>query len=189
MDMRFEFRRKSVHLVFGLVIAAGIHLEVFTPLILLLLALASHLTGILHRRTRGSRAEVVGWLFEALERPENHRTPALNMTFMLLGAALALLLFGPLPAVGGTLILAVGDGVAILIGMRFGRIEIPWNRKKHLEGRLAAIVACTVALLWLVSWQQALLASGASMLIESLPLKRWALDDNLLIPVVAAALL
>ncbi len=92
-------------------------------------------------------------------------------------------------------IMAAGDSAAGLVGRRFGRRPIPWNRAKTAEGSIAFAAAA-----FLMSWavlvfmgrgavEAAFFAGGASLFaafMESLP---WRLDDNLTVPLLSAVFL
>jgi uncharacterized protein (TIGR00297 family) len=99
-------------------------------------------------------------------------------------------------------ILAVGDGAATLVGRRAdssGRTaKLPWNPEKTIAGTAAFMVcgaAAGVALAW---WTRRpaplstftviapILAAVAAAFVETLPVR---LDDNISVPVVAAAVL
>ncbi|SDM61006.1 TIGR00297 family protein [Catalinimonas alkaloidigena] len=94
--------------------------------------------------------------------------------------------------------MAFGDGCATLIGRRFGRHPLPWNRHKTWEGSLAFCLAGglgTAGLLHLLpaetlspltehAWAIVLLwAIGSAALAESVA---DSLNDNLVVPLVAA---
>ncbi|MBI4481508.1 MAG: DUF92 domain-containing protein [Acidobacteria bacterium] len=108
-----------------------------------------------------------------------------------LGVLLLLLFFhSSLAVVAGVWgILALGDGLSTLVGRRFGRARLPWNREKSWAGSaaffLAGTAAAAVLIAWtdpIISWRAALaLAAATSLvcaLIESLP---FGLNDNILI--------
>ncbi|MBI1949915.1 MAG: DUF92 domain-containing protein [Acidobacteria bacterium] len=92
-------------------------------------------------------------------------------------------------------IMAAGDSAAGVVGRRFGRRPIPWNRAKTAEGSIAFAVAA-----FLMSWavlvfmglgalEAAFFAGSASLFaafMESLP---WRLDDNLTVPLLSAVFL
>jgi uncharacterized protein (TIGR00297 family) len=96
-------------------------------------------------------------------------------------------------------ILAVGDGLAALLGLAAGGPPLPWNRAKTWAGFLAFVVGGTLAASLLAVWTLKLpLAAWASprvlavtvpvalvcALVESSPT---TLDDNLTVPLVGAA--
>jgi dolichol kinase len=95
-------------------------------------------------------------------------------------------------------VLAFGDGMSSLVGMRFGGPRLPWNLRKSWSGLVAFVVFGTLGAAVLVSWTQlltlrewsslpvlmtGLLLAAVCAVVESLPLK---LDDNLSIPAVGA---
>lgn len=96
-------------------------------------------------------------------------------------------------------ILAVGDGLATIFGMAFGRRKLPWNPAKSWVGSLAYVVfgglAAATLLLWTAphqgySWPFALACGFAAALLaaglESMP---QGLDDNIGVPLVSALFL
>jgi uncharacterized protein (TIGR00297 family) len=95
-------------------------------------------------------------------------------------------------------ILAFGDGMASLAGMRFGRSKLPWNPRKSWVGSGAYLVFGTAAAAALLLWTAPgdyspgfalAIAAAAALLaaaIESLP---HALDDNVGVPLVAGLFL
>lgn len=101
-------------------------------------------------------------------------------------------------AAAGWGLLAFGDGMASLVGQRFGHAKLPWNRGKSWAGSIAFVVfggaSVAALLLWTapgrysqgfalaIAFAAALLAAA----LESLP---HALDDNVGVPLVASLFL
>ncbi|RVW66186.1 Farnesol kinase, chloroplastic [Vitis vinifera] len=97
--------------------------------------------------------------------------------------------------------LCAGDGLADLVGRRFGIQKIPYNRNKSFSGSLAMAVAGFLASIGYMhyfasfgfiqeSWEMVfgfLVVSLGSTLVESLPISS-ELDDNLTIPVTSLLL-
>ncbi|KAM6597434.1 hypothetical protein CsatA_007958 [Cannabis sativa] len=91
--------------------------------------------------------------------------------------------------------LCAGDGVADIIGRRFGSIKIPYNRNKSIAGSIAMVSASFLASVGFMyyfslfgymerSWEMVLgfwIVALASALVESLPIST-DLDDNLTVP-------
>ncbi len=95
----------------------------------------------------------------------------------------------------GVLVLAAGDSMSTLAGIRLGRRRIPYNRAKSIEGAIAGFlssffVVFIAMLLFNLSFDYsakiALVASAVGMFVESLPLP---VDDNLTIPVAVVGVL
>lgn len=99
--------------------------------------------------------------------------------------ALLLLMFYPVAAAGGILVLTLSDSVAALVGVR-GRHRIA-SLNKTFEGS-AAMFLCSVAVLFAlgVPAYLALLVALVATVVEALPLP---VDDNFLIPMVVGLLL
>ena len=98
-------------------------------------------------------------------------------------------------------ILAVGDGMATLVGRRIGRGGLPWNPEKSLAGTLALFVCGGVAGAVVAWWCRPnvapqpdvwfsiaapLVAALVAAFVETIPIK---LDDNISVPASAAAVL
>jgi dolichol kinase len=82
------------------------------------------------------------------------------------------------------MILAIGDSLATIAGVGYGRHRLPWNRRKTVEGSAAFLVGAMCSLVVLPSMATVLIAAS-SAIIESLPLKA---DDNITVPVAASLL-
>ena len=102
--------------------------------------------------------------------------------FHALGIALSLLLFPTRIGYAAIAVLALGDSSASLLGKRFGRNRIPFNRGKSVEGSIIGLIIAFLGALLFVDPITALVGAAVGILIEALPLP---LDDNLLIPLAA----
>jgi len=98
-------------------------------------------------------------------------------------------------------VLAFGDGFATLAGQRIGGRQIPWNREKTVAGTIAFAACGGVAAAALAYWTRPsvvpppalafviaapLVAAAVAALVETMPVR---LDDNLSVPMTAAAVL
>ena len=98
-------------------------------------------------------------------------------------------------------LLAVGDGMASLLGLAAGGPRLPWNPRKSVYGAMSFVVFGSLAASALAVWTLRLPATGIlsprvlvwalpvaalAALVESLPT---ALDDNLTVPFVGAVAL
>jgi uncharacterized protein (TIGR00297 family) len=119
-------------------------------------------------------------------------------------AVLTLILFFPRRpdiAAASWAILAFGDGFATLAGQRWGRTRLAWNREKTIAGTVAFIVCAAAAGVALAMWTRPavtpippvafalvapVLAAIGAAFVETLPVR---LDDNISVPVAAAATL
>lgn len=138
----------------------------------------------------------------AVFRPGEVRRPAASGIVLYPAAVLGLLLVFPdrldiVAAAWG--ILAVGDGLATIVGTRFPIAPLPWNGRKSIGGSLAMTAfggAAGAVLAWWCSgtvvppayaWFPivgALTGALAAAAVESIPIE---LDDNITVPATAAA--
>ncbi|MCJ7609172.1 haloacid dehalogenase-like hydrolase [Candidatus Bathyarchaeota archaeon] len=103
--------------------------------------------------------------------------------YLAAGVVISLVLFPPPSGYVGIIVVALGDGVAKIVGRRWGRTTIPFNKPKKLEGSIAGVAISALAASLYASPSKALLAAIIGMTIEALPLP---ISDNLLIPLVAS---
>jgi uncharacterized protein (TIGR00297 family) len=92
-------------------------------------------------------------------------------------------------------ILALGDGMASIVGQAVGGARLPWNDRKGWAGSLAMVLFGAVGAAGLIAWTRrtpldagivalSLLLAIACAWVESLPT---TLDDNFTVPLVGAA--
>ncbi len=122
--------------------------------------------------------------FAPMLRGAEHRRIS-GATTLALGFMAAVVLFPRAAAVAGLLFAGLGDAASALVGRSHGRHRFPWG--KSLEGSLAFL-----AVAFVIAWGVPGLAPAAALvvalalaLLEAAPLP---FDDNLLLPVVGAAL-
>ena len=176
-SIRRELTRKAIHLASAAVpiaLAAGIGRR-FTLLVLATLALVA--TGVERARaTSPSAASRFNAIFQPLLR--SHEARAITgATWLILSLFAAVLLLPIDIAIAATWAAAVGDAVAALVGMRFGRHRSARDGKS-LEGSIACLLATLIGsvvlarLPFTLAFSAALAATGA----ERLP---WPRDDNI----------
>ncbi|UCE29089.1 MAG: HAD-IB family phosphatase [Candidatus Bathyarchaeota archaeon] len=97
------------------------------------------------------------------------------------------LIFFPEPAnYAAVVILALGDSFATIFGKKLGRIRLPFNKGKHVEGSVFGFLFAFAGALFFVTPLKAFAGAAAGMLIGGLPLP---VDDNLTIPIAAGIVL
>ncbi|MBA4336562.1 hypothetical protein C0416_02185 [bacterium] len=188
---KFELRRQVMHLCTGAAIVLLLKLQLMSTQILFA---ATFVGGILVLLARKIQVPFIHDLLKFFERPHHMaRFPGRGSFFLVLGAALATLIFTPQIAMAAIMIMAVGDSVTNIVGRHFGKILNPFNAKKNIEGTATAIICATLAALFFVPFWPAFIASLVSMAIESidLGLKRFQIeiDDNVMIPLVAGVVM
>ncbi|MFC1647430.1 phosphatase PAP2 family protein [Patescibacteria group bacterium] len=188
---KFELRRQSAHLFVGLAIVFLLKLQLLNTHILFLITIIG---GFIVLAARKIRLPIIHDVLEYFERPHHiARFPGRGSFFMVLGAAIATLIFDLNVAMAAIMIMAVGDSVTNIIGRHFGKYQNPFNSKKNIEGTLWGIGTATLGALLFVPFWPAFWASVIAMIVESLDLgwksKGIELDDNVLIPLVAGAVI
>ena len=103
--------------------------------------------------------------------------------YFFIGIILTLFFFGFNPAVANAaiLLLVFGDSVSTLVGRKWGRIKLPRQERKTLEGSTAFLLVGFLVTLTQLPPLPALLGAIAGSLTEAYS----PLDDNLTIPLVA----
>jgi phosphoserine phosphatase/dolichol kinase len=123
-------------------------------------------------------SKITIWAADRSELQEFNTAPI----FHALGIALSLLIFPTRMGYAAIAVLTLGDSSASIFGKRFGRIKIPFNRGKTVEGSIVGLIFAFLGALLFVDPITAGIGAAVGILIEALPLP---LDDNLLIPIAA----
>jgi dolichol kinase len=135
-------------------------------------------------RIHGTNVPVISkitlWAADRSELQEFNTAPI----FHALGIALTLLIFPTRIGYAAIAVLTLGDSSASILGKRFGKTKISFNRGKSVEGSMIGLVFAFLSSLLFVDPVTAIVGAAAGLLIEALPLP---LDDNLLIPLAAGA--
>lgn len=184
MITRLELKRQLVHLSAGLMLVAGLWLDLITETLMLVAFFSGLLLTLLISRFH---VPFFTSLFNNLERDyEKKGLRGKGFLFYLLGTTLAVILFPKDVSMAAIAILALGDSVSRLVGP-YGYLKHPWNSKKFIEGVVAGGVAAALAAMLFVPPFYAISASAVAMAIESLDIKINSnkVDDNLTIPLVS----
>lgn len=135
---------------------------------------------------RGANDFLFG-LFKGLSRPEERKRYS-GIFHTTVGALIVIVLFGSQPRLvaAGIWCVALGDAAAALVGKAIGRIRLAGS-KKSVEGSLACFLVCAAACRALGFGLPAAAAGAlAATIVELLP-TTWWFNDNLWMPVAAAA--
>lgn len=195
MNFPFEIRRKIVHILFGILISALIYFDLFSlPFwggILILGIVFSFVLKKYHIPYLSS------FIFSFEREEEIKHFPLRGALTFLFGCILSYLLFPKLIAISAIITLFLGDSVACLHGIYFGKIKIPWSPKKHLDSTIiGAFCSAFLIALFFPLWK-GFLAALMAILFEStvdfgkLPnnLVRLIFDDNVFIPLISGGVL
>ncbi|HSB47824.1 MAG TPA: hypothetical protein VLD37_07470 [Candidatus Bilamarchaeum sp.] len=136
---------------------------------------------LMNRRLLGQRIPLVTWFEEKFER-ENARLPGWGSACYAAGVLVALTFLAEPSRIAAVIfILGIGDGVSTIAG-RLGKVKLPHNPSKTLEGSIAFVAASLPA--YFLIGPLVLPAALVGAIAESLPL-----EDNLTIPIACTALL
>lgn len=177
-----EAHRQAVHVAVGLLamllISAFGVLKIEAPIFLLFLSFAV----VIHLKISGAKIPLVDSLLAMLER---EKTLPAGGAFWYIGGLLFIMSFyrgSVSTALAIIAVLALGDGVSTLANQR-GRIALPYNKHKTLEGVLAFFIAGGVPAYMLIGLPGLLLALVGAV-VESI---YFGLDDNVSIPIACVA--
>ncbi|MBS3116773.1 hypothetical protein J4421_04220 [Candidatus Woesearchaeota archaeon] len=186
-----ETGRQLLHVGIGLLTGLFIYLDILTPLALFLLIIVGLLASLLSKRIR---LPLFSFFLDHFEREEQKKAfPGKGVIFFFIGVLFAMKLFSKDIALAAIMILTLGDSVSHLVGERFGQIKNIFNGdgKKLLEGTLAGTMAGFLGAVLFVPAPEALLGSFSAMLVEvvKIDLNENTVDDNLVVPLVAGAVI
>ena len=173
-----EIERQLFHIVIGL-IAIFIIME-FGKGVLMGVVFFTIIMGLflVNMTFLGKKIGLVNWFIRHFER-NNIPFPGWGSACYATGILLvASFLEDQNAIIAAIFIMAVGDGVSTLIG-RKGRIKLPYNKKKTLEGTTAFFLFSLIGYLFV--GEIIIPISLIAAIVESLDLP---IDDNLSIPVV-----
>jgi HAD superfamily phosphoserine phosphatase-like hydrolase len=171
-----EFRRKGVHACSLFVpLLAGIN---YLLTLELLVAVTIVYIASEWARLNGIRFPVLSFVTGLCVRSSERRRFAIAPVTLALGVVLSLVLFPALVACVAIAILACADSMATIVGKFYGKIRIPYNHNKSLEGSLAFFITAFICALIYVPLKTALIVSLVSCIIESLPVE----FDNISVP-------
>ena len=182
-----EARRKFLHVSFGMAVILLLYyaslMNYSNGRIYLGFAVATGLLAglwVMDQKLKKKRVPAVDWLLEVFERPG--APPGYGAFWFGVGTLLLLIYLSEVNQIAaGIFVLSLGDCFASVIG-RFGRIRLPYNKSKTLEGVIAFFIVSSFSVIF-IGWQGLALAAVAS-LVESV---NFHLDDNLTVPVACVA--
>ncbi len=184
----FNDHRMATHIIsstFGLAVLYFTSLRVFQFFALSSLLIALFLSYHLNEE------DLLKLLFDDFERNERiDLIPAEAAVPIIFGGLLSTFAGEANAVFTGLLLLAYCDPTARFVGRRYGRYSNPLNTEKNIEGTLAATLLGIVLIHSLTGIYSAVLISSTVMLAESLKreIRGFRLDDNIVIPVLAAFL-
>lgn len=189
---KLEARRQVFHILFGTVLALLIYFELIDFLILLIVFAVGLITSLISMKYD---IPVISWFLNQFDRDKDRKKlPGRGALYYVIGVLIVYGLFTTVPngkdiIAGAIMILALGDAVPHFVA-HMGRIKHPFSDVKYVEASLVGVMLAFLGSVFFVGHLEALLASFAAMFVEGIDLKiGWELDDNIIIPVVAATVI
>ena len=178
-ELLVEVFRKTIHLSSALTVVFAEHW--YTPTIVAIVAITLLYCISEFFRMRGYELGIIAHITRYASRARDKGRFVLGPLTLATGVLAALLFFPMHTAKIAIFSLAFGDGLASLVGKRFGKIHLAFFKDKTVAGSLTCFVAVFLSS-FAVSGKfwKSLVLGIAGACIEMLPLKDY---DNLLIPV------
>ena len=178
-ELLVEVFRKIIHLSSALTVVFAEHWYIFTIAGIAAVSVLYCISEFL--RMRGYELCIIGRITRYASRKRDKGRFVLGPLTLAMGVFLALLLFPMHTAKIAIFALAFGDGLASLVGKRFGKIHLAFFKDKTVAGSLTCFAAVFLSSFAVSgSFWKSLVLGIAGAGIEMLPLKDY---DNLLIPI------
>jgi dolichol kinase len=178
-----ELFRSLIHIAGGIIPVLAI--VVGLPFTLILIAIVSVLYCLSEfLRLKGKKLPIIAEItLKACRSSETLNKPILKPLFFAAGIAISLAFFPEPASYAAIMVLTLGDGGASLLGNITGRVKIPFNPEKTVEGSLLGLALAFLGAAVFLNPLYALVGACIGMLVETLPLP---LDDNLAVPLASA---
>ncbi len=192
MDKKLEIRRKIAHLLLGVILVVLIYYDLIGKDVLGVFTIITFLVFYISRKIK---IPFLNYLLDKFERPHVRKVfPGKGPLFYLIGAELSLVFFTKDIAMASILILAIGDSIPKVAGMRFRRIKHPFSDTRFLEGVIAGIILSSLAIAVFIKgvmWYEVLIASTIAIFLEGVDMKIGLekIDDNLIVPISAGVVI
>lgn len=188
MLTKLEIKRQAMHIFLGITLVILLNFDLISAAFLFVLFILGLLISFLSKKVS---IPIIHESLKFFDRKQDLEDfPGKGAVFYIFGAFIVVLVFPKDIALASIMILALGDSVSRLVGP-YGYLKHPFHNEKFFEGAIAGAIIGFLGALLFVSWLPALIASSATMLIEgiNLKIKDFKIDDNLLIPLVAAVVI
>ncbi|MCH8067073.1 MAG: hypothetical protein IIC69_00655 [Nanoarchaeota archaeon] len=188
MLTKLEIKRQLIHALLGIIIVILLYFSIISAAILFAVSAIGLILSFLSRKFN---IPVIYGFLQIFDRKKDlENFPGKGAVFYVIGAFVVVLIFPKEIAMASIMILALGDSVSRLVGP-YGYLKHPFHNEKFFEGAIAGAIAGFLGAVFFVPWLFALIAASISMLIEGIDLeiKGFKIDDNLLIPIVAAVVM
>ncbi len=178
-----ELRRKTAHFVGVLWVLASYYLTVTQTMAVLLVFLFLSIISASSYRQKIKipvLSNIANHLYSIARQNEKKLGMHLGAIYFFASLALVLFITQDLQIFRvAALVLIIGDGMAGIFGVIYGKTKLPWNPDKTLEGSIAGFIGAAIAVSFILPLNYAFLAAFAGIVTETIG---WKLNDNLTIP-------
>ncbi len=188
MLTKLEIKRQLVHVFVGVAIVLLLNFDLINASILFIIFIIGL---VLSLSSKKFHIPLIHTFLETFDRKKDlEEFPGKGAVFYFLSSFIVVLIFPKDIAMASIIILALGDSVSRIVGP-YGYLKHPFHNEKFFEGVIAGAIAGFIGAVFFVPGILALFGSLVSMLLEGLDLeiKGFKIDDNLLIPIVAAVVM
>ena len=184
-----DIGRKIIHIFTGLTLLVLIYFDICNLYFLTFISIISIILSLIYKK---HKIPFLVIFIENFDEKNKVNFPGKGFIFFFLGILFSVILFSKTIALASIAVLTIGDPLSYIIGKYVGRIKIPWNKKKNIEGPFIGACLSTVFIYILYSFElvyinKYLLAFGASLIAILIDLRigDWEIDDNLTIPLIS----
>lgn len=185
----FEFKRKLLHILVGIIGILLIQFEIFNSKIIFSLLIFGILLSIACLKFR---VPIVDYFLDTFERrKEKQHMPGRALIFAFAGVLLCIQLFEKNIALASITILTFSDSISMIVGKYIGKIKTPLDKNKNIEGTIAGILISSSLATFFVPFYLAFAGSLIAGIFELLTIKiqELKIDDNLIIPLTAGTIM
>lgn len=181
-----EVKRQIFHVIAGSMLVLFLYFEIL-PLWLFFII---NITGtVIYFTWNKNASRIFSWFFYHFER--KHGKKGHGALLYVWGCFFTIVFFQQNIAYAAMLMLALGDSVSHYVGLFYGKIQHPLNKRKNVEGTIAGIMA---AFAGGVVFVPAVTAFGAAFVVMSAEAIEWKIgkykiDDNFWIPIASAVVI
>ncbi|MDD5417309.1 MAG: hypothetical protein PHW96_00280 [Candidatus Nanoarchaeia archaeon] len=181
-EVIFEIRRQIFHMIVGL--SLGLFLLMYGKTASIVFFSVMILLGlyIKHKVEKKNYVKIISGLLDIFEREKDSSNPGKGAMYLLIGSALAVILFELVPAFYGILVISLSDAFSTIVGKAFGR-KRSWN--KSILGSFTFFITTYAILLVPYGLYYSFFVAVLASFAEALP----KLNDNIIIPVFVGFLL
>jgi len=184
-----DIGRKVIHIFTGITLLILIYFDICNLYFLTSISIISIILSLIYRKYKIPFLTI---FIENFDEKNSKNFPGKGFIFFFLGTLLTVMLFPKTIALASIAVLTIGDPLSYITGKYIGRIKIPWNEKKNIEGPLIGACLSTVIIYLLYSFEMThinkyFLAFGATLvaILVDLRIGNWEIDDNLTIPIIS----